>query len=352
MYINPTGKIARHFDRLDAWKHGRIFAPIGVEIDLSNRCNLGCKFCHFAYTHTRGPLARKDDARYKDMGDLIEFSVLQRALKEMAAFGVRSVTYTGGGEPTLHPRFIECLKAARDYGFEIGMYTNGTLITQDMAEAIKQYCSWVVVSLDEPYHDEYRAIKQVDAFNGALRGIGLLSGTTGQAVIGVSFLVTHHHSLEDMRRMHEVGIRAGANYIEYRPRILFDENNPGKPDEDTEWVNAAIEKLNTLAKHFDKIDARIEQFKMYADYRRDYGVCNGILFTGIITPNGKLWKCVNRRGFADSCIGDLNEESFASIWARQIAHTDFEKCRVLCRADVINRKLWELSTPIEHANFV
>lgn len=34
---------------------GKTKAPVNVEIDLSNRCSHGCAWCHFAYTHTKGP---------------------------------------------------------------------------------------------------------------------------------------------------------------------------------------------------------------------------------------------------------------------------------------------------------
>jgi MoaA/NifB/PqqE/SkfB family radical SAM enzyme len=60
-------------DRLQAIRDGKRPAPINAEIDLSNRCSLGCEWCHFAYTHTRGPLAKSD--RLRDAipgGDLMD----------------------------------------------------------------------------------------------------------------------------------------------------------------------------------------------------------------------------------------------------------------------------------------
>ncbi len=57
-YINPRQKVLWHTDRLHELRTtGTTSAPVNVEIDLSNRCSHGCRWCRFAYTHTRGPLA-------------------------------------------------------------------------------------------------------------------------------------------------------------------------------------------------------------------------------------------------------------------------------------------------------
>ena len=56
MYIEPKLKLFAHLDRLAALQRGENPPPVNVEMDLSNRCSLGCEYCHFAYTHTKGPV--------------------------------------------------------------------------------------------------------------------------------------------------------------------------------------------------------------------------------------------------------------------------------------------------------
>ena len=58
-YVDARGKLLQHMDRLAVIKTGGSPPPVNVEIDLSNRCSLGCEWCHFAYTHTRGPFKGK-----------------------------------------------------------------------------------------------------------------------------------------------------------------------------------------------------------------------------------------------------------------------------------------------------
>src|SRR5512139_1310988 len=116
-YIDPRAKLLHHLDRLYAIQRGAIAPPVNIEIDLSNRCSLGCEWCHFAYTHTRGPLAGKRDKPDASIpgGDLMDTYLARRIIDQLAENGVRSVTWTGGGEPTLHPHFNEIIEYTAQY---------------------------------------------------------------------------------------------------------------------------------------------------------------------------------------------------------------------------------------------
>jgi cyclic pyranopterin phosphate synthase len=350
VYIAPSDKILRHPERLAALKRGEVFPPIGVEVDLTNRCNLGCTFCHFGYTHSRGPLAKKfDKDGLLEMGDQIDNVMLGRALIEMKDYGVESITFTGGGEPTLYPYFYDVTMFAKDIGFKLGLYTNATLITPELADVIKHNYEWVVVSMDYADRDEYNAVKQVPAFEDAKHGTRLLTG--GDAKIGVSFLLDWKHNGQSTDEMQMLGRELGADYVEFRPKISYDLKNPSVPNEDTSWAQKGLRELKLISKLPD-LEVRLASFEHYANWRREYSICRGILFTGIVTPNGKVWTCVNRRGFPDSEIGDLNKNSFSEVWANQKVFKVNDQCRVMCRADEINRTLDVLSSPVPHEEFV
>ena len=347
-YINPVGKILRHPERLTAMKQGRIFPPIGMEVDLTNRCNLGCNFCHFGYTHSKGPLAKQfEKDGLLDMGDEMDIDLLRRVLIQMRTYEVESVTFTGGGEPTLYPHFFDATMIASELGLKLGLYTNATLVTRELADLIKEYYQWVVVSLDYATREEYRISKKVDAFEDARAGVIKLVG--GKAKVGVSFLLDWKHT--DTEAMQMLGRGLGADYIEFRPKISYDLENPSVPSEDTSWINKVMPHLRSASTMSD-LEVRLTSFEHYANWKREYALCRGILFTGVITPNGKVWACVNRRGFPSSEIGDLNKNSFAEVWANQQAFRVNDQCRVMCRADEINRTLDALSKPLVHESFV
>ena len=161
-YINPQSKLLKHIDTIAEIKAGGTPPPVNVEIDLSNRCNLGCKGCHFAHTHTRGHFA--DDANIERVGDLMETSTALEILRDLHLNNVKSVTWTGGGEPTLHPDFERILEYASRMKLEQGIYTNGTNIDEYRAGFLKKTCKWVYVSLDRADRESYKQYKQADLF--------------------------------------------------------------------------------------------------------------------------------------------------------------------------------------------
>ena len=47
-------KLLRHSDKVEAMLRGDVVYPIGVEIDLSNRCNHHCPWCNSQSTTVPG----------------------------------------------------------------------------------------------------------------------------------------------------------------------------------------------------------------------------------------------------------------------------------------------------------
>ncbi len=353
-YIDPRAKVFQHMDRLDAIKHGGRPAPVNVEIDLSNRCSLGCSWCHFAYTHTRGPLAGKvaRPAGAIDGGDLMDTDFALEMLRQLAVIGVKSVTFTGGGEPTLHQHFDRIVATANAYGLEVGLYTHGGHISVERAETLKRYATWVFISLDECTPETYKASKGVNRFDAATEGIRRLVEAEGKATIGIGFLL-HKDNYHQVRDMVSLGRSLGVDYVQFRPTIRYEQDAPGELAEDTKWISWAVGWLNEFnADPF--VVADIERFRMYQNWTgHGYATCYGSALQTVITPNGKVWRCTNKREHPDALLGDMAVDTFADIWARsggpcQVNHT----CRIFCRQHIVNQTLQPVMAEATHANFV
>jgi MoaA/NifB/PqqE/SkfB family radical SAM enzyme len=84
-----------------------------VDIKIGFRCNNRCKFC-----------VQGDKRNLLPAKDLEE---IKKDLKEAFKKGKREAVLTGG-EPTLHPDFLEIVKSAKSIGFkEVQIQTNGRL---------------------------------------------------------------------------------------------------------------------------------------------------------------------------------------------------------------------------------
>jgi uncharacterized radical SAM superfamily Fe-S cluster-containing enzyme len=92
-----------------------------ANIDLTNRCNLRCPIC-FANANVQGYVY---EPTYEQV---VEMLTLMRNVKP---FFPPAIQFSGG-EPTIHPRFLDILKAARSMGFShLQIATNGIRIAKD-----------------------------------------------------------------------------------------------------------------------------------------------------------------------------------------------------------------------------
>ena len=84
-------------------------------VDLTNRCNLTCPVC-FANANVQGYLY---EPSFEQVRDMLKILRAQRPVPNR-------VVQFSGGEPTLHPRFLDILRTATELGFtHIQIATNG-----------------------------------------------------------------------------------------------------------------------------------------------------------------------------------------------------------------------------------
>lgn len=332
-YINPRAKLLQHVDRLAELKAGQVPPPVNLEIDLSNRCNLGCRWCHFAHTHSKGPHSNGGK-----VGDLIDTELVIALLHEAKSYGVRSVTWSGGGEPTLHPDFDQIVQACP---LPQGLYTNGTRISATRADLLKERLEWVYVSLDAESPGAFLHDKDSPQFTAVCDGIRRLARADGKATLGVGFLlgVTNWPDAWPMAALAE---DLGADYSQFRPAISGS----------TSWIPMALCLLREFELEPDILfDAtRFDKYERWQGH--GYNTCYWSALQAVVTPDGRVWACCNKRGFDGAELGDLNQESFADIWARRPLQQVNDSCRMMCRGHIPNLALQKIMEPMPHGEFI
>jgi len=106
--------------RLQAVREGRLIAgPETLQVNLGNRCNLGCIFC---WNHS--PLKQTPPPAWHDrrLGD----PHLGNVIASLPALGPDRVVVSGMGEPFLHPRAVDLLAALQQQSIPAAIQTNGT----------------------------------------------------------------------------------------------------------------------------------------------------------------------------------------------------------------------------------
>jgi len=139
-------------NRMASWINMAEVGPIRLHLNLTDRCNLTCKFC-WQRTNDKIP---KDKELSKDR----IFELLEEAKK----IGVMEVFISGGGEPLMKEEIWEIMLKIKKLGFWADMTTNGTLFDKEFIEKlVKAKWNHINFSLDgdEKTHDFLRQKKGV-----------------------------------------------------------------------------------------------------------------------------------------------------------------------------------------------
>src|SRR5688572_21014578 len=96
-------KAAWHTDRIDAMRAGRQAVPVNIQLVLSDLCNADCRWC--AYRASNGLSSEqfagpgKDGKPTHNPNRMIPTAKAGEIIQDAARLGVKSLTFTGGGEP-------------------------------------------------------------------------------------------------------------------------------------------------------------------------------------------------------------------------------------------------------------
>ena len=98
---------------------GMLELPKVIEIEPFESCNLRCRMCHVSYA----PPGPKPQINFE-------------ALKKLESISGKYVVFGSNFEPTAHPRFADMISLFVDYGFNMDLVTNGTLLTDKIIETM------------------------------------------------------------------------------------------------------------------------------------------------------------------------------------------------------------------------
>jgi MoaA/NifB/PqqE/SkfB family radical SAM enzyme len=323
--------LVRH--RLVAYLDGRIPPPVTVEMDLTDRCSHRCPRC----------------AGGRGKGELTAIEAIDY-VRQLAAYEVRGLTLTGGGEPTLHRGLPDVLAEAHYLGLECGLITNGSAVTPELAERVAATCTWVRVSIDAGDPDLYRYSHGMgpNEYARAWHAVGLLASARDAAgstcTVGVGYL-TDSITLRGMRAATEHARDAGADYLQFRP--WHSDHTP------IDVELAVCRQYQT--DRFRVLSSAPKYARMGGE--RGYTRCHGAWFTAVIAADASLPVCCHARGVPAMSYGSLRESPFAEAWASQRHHDlvrgiDVAGCVPLCRHDALNAAVERAGQTPEHGAFL
>lgn len=262
---------------------GVMSAPRQVEIQLTGRCNLSCRYCFYADSMKKVKTEVTTD-RWLDF------------FYEMGSLGVQRVTLSGG-EVFVRPDFFTLLDGVIANRMRYQLLTNGTLITPKVIRALSEgkrrlRMDSVQVSIDGSCKEIHDQSRPPASFSRAIRGLRLLK----EAGFPVTVRVTlNHHNIDDLDNIARL--------------LLVDIGLDGFSTNGAEAMGSArCYGQSIMLTKEDKLRAMKSLTRLNEEYRGRISAAAGPLaearmFTDLEERIARGEKGIQNRGWMNSCGG-------------------------------------------------
>ena len=374
MIYPPTDsqKVLLHSQRIASWlKDGRSF-PVTIELDATNACNHACSFCCWSVLH-------------EHHRDSMSAELLSRIIDNLAQVGVKAIIWTGGGEPLANKNTPAAMERAHTTGLRNALFTNGALLTPEIARMLVQRCDWIRFSIAAGTRSDYLRIQGADDFDKVKRNISMIVEMARQQESPVrlgAMMLLHKSSLDSYLPFVEMCRELGLSFAEGKPHNNYDheersmyiqernvrmrkmageenaEIDHHASDYDPVWWNEQAAPLLEQAESFatstfnvvtsQYAEEKYGGFHRGADETHDCDVNN---FVTAVTASADVVWCKNFRDRDEYVIGNLRDQTMEEIWsserrAQVQAKIDARDCSSFCQ----NKKLVRLLRAVRRPN--
>ncbi|AZR74385.1 hypothetical protein BBF96_13910 [Anoxybacter fermentans] len=258
-------------------------APVKVFLSITDYCNLKCKHCFGDY----------------GQGSQMSFDRVAEIVQQLKEVGVFEVSLTGG-EPLLHPDLYKIIELLIDSGINIQICTNGTVITDEFIDIVKQYKNHFLrlsISIDgiPEVHDRIRG-----------------TGTYNKIMSNIKILQKHNIDFGFNLVLNNLNVWTIKEFL----NIMYDRGihrgsfSPIKPVGRAKNTSLNFRKGNKF--NTDWKEMVINEIKNFAHKTGN----NQFLYGHLITPEGKVTQPVgdNLMGFlqAKRCGAGIINASIAA----------------------------------------
>jgi hypothetical protein len=302
--FDPQRKLSRHTEYAN-YLNGAKVPMINIEVSLSSVCDAQCECCFY-----------RNDQNKKEK--FIQTSKFLLWMKEACNSGLKAITLSGGGEPTLHPDINEIiLFLSIKTNLEVGMFTNALKNIKYRANFLK----WIrITKTNRDFNEEN--IAEIRKQN---KEVGLCINYQGSI------------SDNDIKKALEIVYKYDLRYVQVRPALNLN-------GELTYVVAPTITDPKLIITQYKFTDCLKEN--------RGYDKCEGYHFSPMIWEDGTMSVCMYMRHHPEYNIGSIYRRSFIDLCKCAPPNVAvLPDCQVCCKNNEINKMIHE-ARKVEDKNFV
>lgn len=266
------------------------------QIELTSRCNERCVHCYIPH-----------ESKIADIDPHLFYDVLDQCRD----IGVLTLTLSGG-EPLLHPNFIEFMQKAKEYDFSINVLSNLTLLNNEIiAEMKANRLSSVQVSLYSMDSDIHDSITKLPGSFYKTRG-AILKLIENDIPLQISCPVMKQNKkcyVDVAKWAEEHKVRAVTDYI----MIARCDHTTGNLDS-----RLSLDEVGGIINDIIENDPDYEERLIEADFTEvekkdlsDEALCGVCISSICMVANGNIYPCA---GWQDYVCGNITEQPLREIW--------------------------------------
>ena len=291
--------------------------PVLSEIAITYRCNLRCAFCYAGSGCTANPIGTHVEMSTEEIKEVL-WKIFHQAK-------VPSVSFTGG-EPTLVSALPELIRYAKELGMRVNLITNGTRLSQTLAQKFAEHgLDSAQVSLEGVTAETHDAI------------VGL-QGAYQKTVAAVKHLksvgiVTHSNTTITRANLAECPefprfVKEELGNEKFSMNLIIPTGSGAIHDEQIvtyQEIGGYLETLITISQEqevefmwYSPVPMCMFNSIVYGLGNKGCSACDGLLSIG---ANGDVLPCASY----DAPVGNLLTQDFTEIWQSAPARNFREK---------------------------
>jgi len=181
-----------------------ILAPIHIRIKPTNRCNHNCRYCAYRVENLQ---LGKDMSK----NHVIDREKMSELIKDIIEMKVKSVTFSGGGEPLIYPYLSDSIRKLADSPIKFSALSNGSNLKGELAHLFANYATWIRISMDgwdDKSYCNYRNVRDGE-YTLILKNMETFKSLNGKCILGVSLIIDNENYdkiYQQVKRLKELGV--------------------------------------------------------------------------------------------------------------------------------------------------
>lgn len=297
-------------------------------------CTLNCNFrCKHCGSH----------AGENVFAEVVSTEEIKNAFLDVAKnFNAKKITVAiTGGEPLLRKDLFEVMKYANSLGFQWGMVSNGSLITQEIIKKAKEAKMMTVdISIDGigEIHDNFRNMK--GAYEKAINAVKLFAKADFLNSLRITTTI-HNKNIDILDEMYEYFSTLGISdwrllNVDPIGRTICNNDILLNKEQLAKLLRFIKNKRKTKSKSKVRVTFGCAHFlgdEFEDEVRNHFFYCGTGINIGSILHNGDIFVCPNVPRENNLIQGNIKKDSFSEIWNNKFEvfrdknRTACEKCQ-------------------------